>query len=50
MERFNINGYEITIYEGYYGDDLFINKDGERFYSCRVHRGDGMNRAMEVIQ
>jgi hypothetical protein len=50
MQKLNINGYEAEIYSGFYGDDLFVSKNGEVVYSARVHHGDGVNRAMSLIK
>ncbi len=44
-----IKGYEVQIYETYYGDDLYITKDGEKVYSARCHRGQAIERALDVI-
>ena len=50
MEKTKINEFEIEIYSGYCGDQLFISKGDELVYSARVHRGDGMNRVREVLE
>lgn len=49
MEKFNYNGYEIEVYSGYNGDEIFINKDGKKFYSARVNKGTGRERAIEKV-
>lgn len=49
MEKLTVKGYEIEIYKGYHGDELFISKNGETVYSARVHKGDAMNRVKQVI-
>ena len=44
-----INEYQITIFTGYNGTQLFINDaDGVQIYAHKVS-GDPMERAMEVI-
>lgn len=49
MQTFKINGYEVTIYETYYGDDVYIYKNDEKIYSARVIRGQAIERAFDVI-
>lgn len=46
MKQFTYKGYEIEIYEGYNGDEIFINRNGQKVYSARVHKG----QAMEMIK
>ena len=44
-----IKGYKVEIYKGYNGDEVFISKDGNRVYSARVHKNEGLERAVEKI-
>lgn len=49
MEKFTFNGYEIEVYSGYNGDEIFIEKGGEKVYSARVNRGLGKARAIAHV-
>lgn len=46
MKQFTYKGYEVEIYEGYNGDEIFITKGETKIYSARVHKG----QAMEMIK
>ena len=49
MKRLEIKGYEVEIYEGYNGDEVFITKNGNKVYSARTCKGQAIERAIEVI-
>lgn len=49
MEKFTFNGYEIEVYAGYNGDEIFINKGDEKVYSARVNSGTGKARAIAYV-
>lgn len=49
MQKLEIKGYEVEIYECYYGDDLYITKNGKKVYSARCHKGEAVERANKVI-
>lgn len=49
MEKFTFNGYDIEIYSGYNGDEMFITKGGKKVYSARVNKGTGRQRAIEKV-
>lgn len=49
MQKLEIKGYEIEIYEGCNGDEVFITKDGNKVYSARTCKGQAMQRALDVI-
>jgi hypothetical protein len=50
MKKFNLGGYEVVIFEGYDGDEVFITKGENKVYSTRTNKGQGFQRAMEVIK
>lgn len=47
MKQLTINNYQVEIYEGYNGDEVFITKAGEKVYSARTSKGQGLKRAIE---
>lgn len=49
MKQLEIKGYNVEIYEGYNGDEVFITKDGNKVYSARTCKGQAMQRALDVI-
>lgn len=49
MQKLIINGYEVEIFDCYYGEELFITKDGDKVYSARCHKGKALERANDVI-
>lgn len=49
MEKLNYKGHTVEIFEGYYGDDLFITLNGEKVYSARVTRGQAMERVKYIL-
>lgn len=44
MQRLVINGYQVEIFDCYYGEELFITKDGSK-----CHKGKAIERANDVI-
>lgn len=48
MQKLNYKGYEVEIYEGYDGDQVFITKAGEKVYSARVCKGQAMDRVESI--
>ena len=49
MQKTTINGYQVTIFTGYNGTQLFItDSTGVQIYAHKVS-GDPIARAMEVI-
>lgn len=49
MIEFTYQGYQITIFETYYGDKVFIQKEGIQLYAHRVHKGDALNRVNSLL-
>lgn len=49
MQTLKINGYEIEVFTGYNGDQVFISKNGETVYSARTIKNQGLNRALEIV-
>ena len=49
METITYKGYKVEVYEGYYGDDIYIKLDGQKVYSARVTRGQAMDRVKFIL-
>ena len=49
METIIYKGHKVKIYEGYYGDDVYITKDGESVYKARVTCGQAMDRVKFIL-
>lgn len=49
MQQFIYKGHKVEIYSGYDGDQVFITKGGEKIYSARVNRGEGMERVKSKL-
>ena len=49
FKRTEIKGYTVEIFGTYYGDDLYITKDGRKVYSARVAKNEAMIRAVEKV-
>lgn len=49
MTQFIINGFEVTIFEGYDGDQVYIVKDEVKVYSARTTKGKAYQRAFDII-
>lgn len=49
MQKFTYNGCDVEIYESYYGDDLYITRNGEKVYSARVTRGQAETRMRDIL-
>lgn len=51
MQTTYIKGYEVVVFNGYDGKELFISKDGQTVYSCRMSKKDSyLERAHRVIE
>ena len=44
-----IKGYTVKIFKGYNGDEVFITRGETKIYSARVHKGEGLERAVVKI-
>ena len=49
METITYKGYKVEVYESYYGDDVYITKDGESIYKACVTRGQAMDRVKFIL-
>lgn len=49
MQKLNYKGHTVEIYFGYNGDQIFIEKNGEKVYSARVNRGEGKDRMYRIL-
>lgn len=49
MKKLIYKGHEVTIFETYNGDEIFIYKGEVKFYSARVCKGQAETRMRDIL-